>query len=243
MDSAEDVTMALLLGDDVSPVATPGTRRRLRLGSPSTRLMLLLNGVGITLAATGAAMHGRVSPVRAALAVLFGAHLWTLVEYVVHRALLHGLLARYHARHHDQPTAERYLHGPLSAWAITYAVSLAGLTAGFGITAGLWAFVGLNVAYVVFELTHAAVHADFGARWFSAARRFHAGHHYGKTPRAYGFSTPYWDWIFGTLGPRRHFPRKALWLLPLPLPLVHFVLASAVSSPADEAASTAPAPP
>jgi len=158
----------------------------------------------------------------------FGACLWTAVEYVVHRWLLHGVMARAHARHHDHPLDARYLHGPLSAWAITVAASLAGLTLGLGIARGLWAFVGLNVAYVVFELTHVGVHADFRAGWFRPARRFHAAHHFAKVPGAFGFSTPFWDWVLGTMKAAPRFPRWVLWAVPLPLPLVHFVLASFV---------------
>ncbi len=191
--------------------------------------MLALNGLGITVAAALALHRGGVSLPRAALFALLGANLWTLVEYVVHRALLHGAMARSHARHHREPANVRFLHGPLSAWAVTYAVSLVGLTLSFGLARGLWAFVGLNAAYVVFELTHAAVHADFKARWFRPARVFHASHHYGRVTRAYGFCTPFWDWVFGTLGPAHRFPRLALWLVPLPIPMVHFVLAAALA--------------
>lgn len=205
-------------------------RRRSWLGSPTTRGMLGLNGAGMLLAAALALHRGGVSPGRVAACLLLGVTLWTLVEYVVHRALLHGVLARHHARHHSHPADARYLHGPLSAWAITYAVSLAGLTLSLGLAPGLWSFVGLNAAYVAFELTHAAVHADFAAPWFRPARLFHAAHHHGRAARSYGFSTPFWDWAFGTLGPSSPFPRAALWLCPLPLPLVHFVLASALPS-------------
>lgn len=213
-------------------IAAP--RRRSLLGSPTTPTMLLLNGAGIGLAAALALHRGGVTPSHAALLVLFGANLWTLVEYVVHRALLHGVMARSHARHHKQPADPRFLHGPLSAWGVTYAVSLAGLTLSLGLAPGLWAFVGLNAAYVAFELTHAAIHADFSARWFRPARLLHAAHHHDRVTRAYGFCTPYWDWVFGTLGPRRRFPRLALWMLPLPVPMVHFVLASLLTPPRDE---------
>lgn len=204
--------------------------------------MLGLNGAGITLAAAVALHRAGVPASRAALYVLFGANLWTLVEYVVHRALLHGVMARSHARHHKEPANARFLHGPLSAWGVTYLLSLTGLTLSFGLARGLWSFVGLNAAYVVFELTHAAVHADFKARWFRPARLFHASHHYGRVTRAYGFCTPFWDWVFGTLGPARRFPRAALWLLPLPLPLVHFVIASALAGSAEPEAVAQPDP-
>ncbi len=203
--------------------------------------MLGLNGAGIGLAGAGAWLRGGVTAGSALVWLALGACLWTAVEYVVHRWLLHGVMAGSHARHHDEPLNPRYLHGPLSAWALTYAVSLGGLTLALGLARGLWAFVGLNAAYVVFELTHAGVHADFGAPWFRPARRFHAAHHYARRAGAYGFSTPFWDWVFGTLDAAPRFPRWVLWALPLPLPLVHFALA-ALTRPAPGDAPDRPRP-
>ena len=146
--------------------------------------MLCLNGAGIGVAGVGASLRGGVTAGAVLVCLALGACLWTAVEYVVHRWLLHGVMSGTHARPHAEPLNPRYLHGPLSAGALTYAASLGGLTLSLGLARGLRAFVGLNAADVAFELPHAGVHADFGAVWFSSARSLRAPCRSSGAPRS-----------------------------------------------------------
>lgn len=140
-----------------------------------------------------------------------GFALWTLLEYLFHRFLFHivpaspWLLERQqHLQHHRAPKEPAYYVVPL---AISLPIALGvwlvlrvGL--GDGARAALVA-VGVILGYVAYELVHYGVHrGGGGGRLMRLWRRHHFYHHYTDDHRCYGFTTPLWDWVFGT-GPDR----------------------------------------
>jgi sterol desaturase/sphingolipid hydroxylase (fatty acid hydroxylase superfamily) len=141
---------------------------------------------------------------------LAGGTLWTLVEYLLHRFVLHGLapFSRWHADHHDRPKAlissptilsvglfallavapAWYLWGPWPACALSF---------------------GLITGYGIYGLTHHATHHRVPAwaqrsAWLSRRRRWHARHHAASRAGApvghFGVSLDFWDHVFGTHG-------------------------------------------
>lgn len=159
-------------------------------------------GAGLP-AAAGAAGLGRALALVAA-----GAVLWTLVEYLLHRFVLHGLppFKHWHALHHQRPRA--LISGPtlLSSALIT------GLIFGpswllLGPAPAQALTLGLVLGYLTYGVVHHGAHHGGGGAWMRGRRRWHALHHHAPAPGGYGVSTGLWDRLFasvptpGRLGP------------------------------------------
>jgi cyclopropane-fatty-acyl-phospholipid synthase len=140
----------------------------------------------------------------AALAVA-GAVAWTLVEYAVHRFVLHGLqpFRSWHTRHHDRPQALIAAPTLLSAALITALVFVPALLAVGGWRA-MALSLGLTTGYLAYGLTHHATH-HWRARgaWLKRRKRWHALHHHVDGSGGYGVCSSFWDHVFGTVPGRR----------------------------------------
>lgn len=133
-----------------------------------------------------------------------GLSAWSLVEYLLHRFVLHGLqpFKRWHLEHHTRPTAlisaPTVLSGGLiftlvflPAWALLGLQTAAALT------------LGMLIGYLGYAIVHHGVHhwRPRGA-WLAKRKRWHALHHHAGTaqaPGGYGVSTSLWDYVFATL--------------------------------------------
>ncbi|MEO8387954.1 sterol desaturase family protein [Polaromonas sp.] len=133
--------------------------------------------------------------------VLAGLASWTLIEYLLHRFVLHGLqpFKRWHAEHHDRPTALICTPTALSASLIAALVFLPALLLG-----GLWRAsaltLGVLVGYLTYAITHHATH-HWRSRtgWMLQRKRLHALHHSAKRqPQCFGVSSALWDHMLGT---------------------------------------------
>jgi cyclopropane-fatty-acyl-phospholipid synthase len=124
---------------------------------------------------------------------------WTLVEYLLHRFVLHGLrpFKGWHARHHNSPQAliatptllTAALFGALVLWP-----AMAWLPAGSAQALVL----GVLAGYLVYITLHHALHHAPAARWLRQPRRWHALHHRPGERSRYGVSVPLWDHVFRT---------------------------------------------
>ena len=137
----------------------------------------------------------------AALALaLGGLLLWTLIEYLLHRFVLHQLppFRGWHALHHARPRA--LICGPTvlsslliaalvaaPAWALLGAAHAQALT------------LGLVLGYLAYGVVHHSMHHGGGGRWMQARRRWHALHHHAPAAAGYGVSTGLWDHVFATV--------------------------------------------
>ena len=133
-----------------------------------------------------------------ALAGLAG---WTVIEYALHRFVLHGLapFRRWHAEHHDRPTALICAPTILSAAAIVILVTLPAWLLG-----NLWSACALTfgvlAGYLAYAITHHATHhwhAD--TAWLKQRKRWHALHHYVGAAGCYGVTSSFWDHVFGSV--------------------------------------------
>lgn len=146
--------------------------------------------------------------VLAALAlVLLGGLLWTLIEYLLHRFVLHGVppFRHWHALHHQRPRA--LICGPtLLSSALIVLLVLAPAWALLGLGHAEAVTLGVVLGYLAYGLAHHAAHHGGGGRWMQQRRRWHALHHHAASPAGYGVSTGLWDRVFVTVptpGPRR----------------------------------------
>lgn len=150
---------------------------------------------------------------------LGGIVLFTLVEYVMHRFLYHipaetEKRRRFqyviHGVHHDHPRDKTRLAMPplVSIVLATLFISL------FRVLIGLNGYAfggGFLFGYSTYLLAHYAIHIYkqpknvLGIIW-----KHHNLHHYVGDDGAFGVSTPFWDYIFGTMPkePRRKEAQK-----------------------------------
>lgn len=145
-----------------------------------------------------------------------GAAAWTLLEYLLHRFVFHGvsatrLGAKEHRRHHAEvdyfaPWWQKALAAAVvTAGTLPLAGVLAGAATGLSFTAG---FIGM---YLVYEVLHRRAHTRPPRGAYGCwRRRNHFAHHFVDPRRAQGVTTPVWDLVFATTLPveRVRVPRR-----------------------------------
>lgn len=135
-------------------------------------------------------------------ATLAGLASWSLVEYVIHRLLFHGLqpFAAMHAMHHARPRA------------LIGAPAVAGFTVlAFGLFLPVWwlgslalaygATAGMMLGYLWYVTVHHLLHhrpRGLLARTAPGLLARHAAHHAAVRPGNFGVTTGVWDTAFGT---------------------------------------------
>ncbi len=129
---------------------------------------------------------------------------WTVIEYGLHRFVLHGLapFSRWHLQHHQRPSALICAPTLLSASLIGGLVYLPALLAS-DVWRALAFTLGVLIGYLAYTVTHHATHHwRAGGAWLRRRKRWHALHHRRGTPVVrYGVTTDFWDRVFGS-GPR-----------------------------------------
>ena len=144
-----------------------------------------------------------------------GLLVWPLVEYLLHRFVFHfspknpsermkRILFLMHGVHHAQPREKTRLVMPpvvsIPLAAIFYGLFL-------GVVGGLLKlpnyvdgiFAGFLLGYVIYDLTHYALHHfSFKGEYFIKLRRHHMAHHFKTHNQRFGVSTWIWDDVFGT---------------------------------------------
>jgi len=152
-------------------------------------------------------------PLYIPVALLLGLFIWTLAEYTLHRFVFHfkprtswqeRLSFLFHGVHHAQPRSKTRLVMPpavsLPLGMLFY--SLFYLIVGAVLDATHWLaplFAGFVLGYLLYDLSHYAMHHWRMQRgYFKIIRRHHMLHH-AKTPnQRFGVSSPLWDHVFGT---------------------------------------------
>ncbi|OOG72216.1 sterol desaturase family protein [Algoriphagus sp. A40] len=136
-----------------------------------------------------------------------GWFMWTFVEYVVHRFLMHELIIPgqkdelfNHHEHHQHPGAlvvgwkHRLLTGVLGILFLTLAIS-------FQINPFTF-FTGFFIGFMLYNLLHYLLHRPLGNIILPQVQRAHILHHTRYPHCGFSFSTIFWDWLFNTLPPR-----------------------------------------
>lgn len=196
--------------------AAPGSRAiapaSLEHGPWARRADLLAYAAAIVVLAAWLVLRPAADGHGATLArVLAGVVAWTLIEYLVHRFVLHRVhpFKGWHAAHHARPQAAIGLPTPISAAlfaGLVYAPAawLAGPALARDFT------LGVLVGYLAYALVHQGVHRPAaGRRWLARQRRWHARHHAATgSAVAWGVTSAFWDHVFGTSPPRVRVRRR-----------------------------------
>jgi sterol desaturase/sphingolipid hydroxylase (fatty acid hydroxylase superfamily) len=129
---------------------------------------------------------------------------WSLVEYAMHRIVLHGVepFKAWHTRHHEPPTALISSPTVLSAALILVLVFVPALIASTPWSAASMT-LGITIGYLSYSLCHhASHHWRANGAWLNERKRWHAMHHRHAGGACYGVRSTVWDRVFGT-GPGR----------------------------------------
>ncbi len=129
-----------------------------------------------------------------------GLVLWTGAEYLLHRFVLHGVqpFVRWHAAHHERPTAWICSSTLLSASLMIVVVFVPAL-----VLWGLWRAIaltlGMSGGYVLYATMHHALHHwRLPGAWLRQRKLWHARHHHSGNAVCFGVTTALWDRVFGT---------------------------------------------
>jgi len=143
---------------------------------------------------------------------LIGWLTFSLMEYIVHRYVFHMMTNtsrrveiqyKIHGIHHDYPKdKERLAMPPVLSLTIsiilffTFRALMGGAAFGF--------LPGFLIGYALYLYVHYAIHAYQPPKNFLKILWVNHGiHHYKDHDRAFGVSTPLWDYIFGTMPKRK----------------------------------------
>ncbi|KAI0497603.1 hypothetical protein KFK09_020835 [Dendrobium nobile] len=152
-----------------------------------------------------------ISLTQAALLVMVGMLIWTLLEYSLHRFIFHMNTKNYwsntmhyllHGCHHKHPMDSLRLVFPPAAAAII-CIPFWGLIRLLSTPIATPAiFAGGLLGYVIYDCTHYYLHhgspSNQPARYL---KRYHVSHHFRIQNKGFGITSSLWDFVFGTLPP------------------------------------------
>ena len=137
-----------------------------------------------------------------AVLALLGVFAWTLLEYLLHRFVLHGLqpFARWHAQHHRAPAAligtPTVVSAPLFALLVALPAALL-----LGPLQGVVFTWGALLGYLAYSATHHVLHhRPLTHPWWQRRKFAHAKHHHLMQPCCFGVTSGFWDWVLRTGG-------------------------------------------
>lgn len=175
---------------------------RMALAYPGS---LAVSGVGLLLAGYVLAETG-LPPWLAFALMVGGFLLWTLLEYLLHRFVLHGLwpFKAWHELHHrlpDEPIRIPLMFsGPLML-VMLLAPTLLLRNVAFGAALSIGLLAGEIVQEAVHERLHRVSEGGKGRGWLAVRRREHGFHHAEDARRAFGTLSGFWDRCLGTAPP------------------------------------------
>ncbi len=126
---------------------------------------------------------------------------WTLIEYLLHRALFHHapIIARIHERHHHSP--QDLIGTPAWASMLTalFAVAIPSISM-LGFDLGTAVTGGMVTGYLWYVFVHYATHhwRPRKGSYLYRARVRHARHHHLSQRGNFGVTTDIWDRVFCT---------------------------------------------
>ena len=133
---------------------------------------------------------------------------WTVAEYAIHRWVFHfhptsewGKVIHFytHGVHHDYPQDSTRLVMPPGFSLPLAVVFYFGFRAVLGSVLINPIFAGFVLGYLVYDMTHYAVHhLNWKNKVFRSIKKHHMDHHYKNPDAGYGFTSKVWDKVFRT---------------------------------------------
>jgi sterol desaturase/sphingolipid hydroxylase (fatty acid hydroxylase superfamily) len=141
-----------------------------------------------------------------------GLFVWTFFEYILHRYIFHFVnetkwAQRFHylihGVHHEYPKDKKRLVMPPMASIIIAIIFFLGFNLILGNNVYMF-FSGFITGYMIYDMIHYSLHAFRPTKNFIKFYwEYHNIHHFRHPDKAYGVSSPLWDFVFGTYPPRK----------------------------------------
>lgn len=184
---------------------------RLEHGKLAYRADFALYGaVVILLAAYLMVVEARPQVLENLALVVAGLAAWTLIEYLLHRFVLHGMqpFRGWHDAHHDRPVALICAPTIMSASLMLVLIFLPALGL-IGLERACALTLGVVMGYLTYSVTHHAIHHWRSDNvWLMHRKRWHALHHHVEYPGCYGVTTTFWDHVFRSSGHAKTLSRR-----------------------------------
>ncbi len=157
-----------------------------------------------------ATLRGPADVLPFAAAFACGAVSWVVLEYVIHRFLLHGtgvvalalkrVTADMHVAHHENPADLSVAVTPWWAHLVLLLVMLHMTYLVFGVVLATSTAFGLSLGMIVYEITHVAAHVSYTPRtqYGRRMKRAHLDHHFQDATRSFGITTRAGDRVMRT---------------------------------------------
>jgi sterol desaturase/sphingolipid hydroxylase (fatty acid hydroxylase superfamily) len=146
-------------------------------------------------------LHRQMHWPSAVVGFLIGVMLFTLVEYSIHRWLLHNpesVFFQLHAVHHNDPEKPSAFIFPAS---MAILLPLWFLLTWIHFPAASFLLCGFSAGYFYFGMLHHVEHStrinQIPFRWLQARWAAHSVHHRLDASN-FGVMTSFWDYVFGT---------------------------------------------
>jgi sterol desaturase/sphingolipid hydroxylase (fatty acid hydroxylase superfamily) len=176
----------------------------MRLSKTAYHADFAIYAIGVSVLITSAALSTSwVQRVHWLAAFAAAAASWTLLEYFLHRFVLHrvAIFAAMHGVHHDSPRA--YVGTPTWAtlgiiWLSVFVPAWWGVS--LNIASGLTA--GVMLGFLWYGIVHHVIHyrrPRFLASRMQVTTHWHLRHHHSTQAGNFGVTIPLWDYVFGTV--------------------------------------------
>lgn len=140
--------------------------------------------------------------------ILIGIAVWSLTEYMLHRFLFHfkaksdfgkKMSFMFHGVHHDYPNDTKRLVMPPSVSLPLAVIFYFVFRALIGEASVIPFYIGFIAGYLVYDISHYAIHHfNMHSKFWLAIKNHHMLHHYQDENKGYGVSSPTWDLVFKT---------------------------------------------
>ena len=161
-----------------------------------------------------------------------GTVLYTFLEYIFHRVVLHSYLPKIHGNHHRQPRNLRIIATPILPVQLYDFFVVLGIMLVLGQPIAYGINCGIALGQCIMDVVHIVFHSKMRPWYLESARSYHTVHHFKDDNVAHGLTCAFWDMVFGTLPPDWTYYEKhpLARYLQFPLPLVSFALLSLLAN-------------
>ena len=153
--------------------------------------------------------HGVLNPFDRIFWFIFGVSSWTLLEYILHRYILHynakskvgqAIVNRLHQFHHGTPSDDSQVCMPLlltlPIWITVWVLILA---FGGNFEGAAQYVSGLALMMTIYDITHYSTHYMKPTNaLLKYLKKYHMDHHFLGENRKFGVTSPFWDLVFRT---------------------------------------------
>ena len=131
---------------------------------------------------------------------LLASIIWSLSEYLFHGIFLHKLFYKFHEKHHIYPTKISTITNPMILVIITW-IFYYNLLKIFVNTQILYVYgIFFPLYYLLIEFAHLYSHKYNGNNYIiQNIKEYHKLHHSNKQNENFCFTSPFWDYLFGSM--------------------------------------------